>query len=197
LKPDASSPVLLRGALRPGALEKFARMTMNMTDLVPWDRRRAPVTDESRRNVELDPWWAFHREVNRLFGAAFHGFFFGFDIALFGFGRGMGGPEIEVAETDHEVLVTAELPGFDAKEVNVELTNNVLTITGEKKSAKQDRDRLFSEYYYDRFERRIPLDCDIAEDQVAASFRNGILTVTLPKPAVAQERTRRIPINGG
>jgi HSP20 family protein len=169
-----------------------------MTELVPWDRSRAPVARESRppRDQELDPLWTFHREANRLFDGAFRSFFWGFDIALFGFSHGMGRPDIEVAETDNEVRVTVELPGLNEKEVNVELTNNVLTIMGEKKSGRQDRDRLFGEYYHGRFERRIPLDCDIADDQVAASFRNGVLTVTLPKPAAAQERKRRIPING-
>src|SRR5260370_38533984 len=94
-----------------GRSGKFGRMTMNRRELVPWDRSRAPVARESRlrRDQELDPLWTFHREVNRLFDVAFRGFFFGSDIALFGLGHGMRRPDIEVAETDHEVRVTADL----------------------------------------------------------------------------------------
>jgi hypothetical protein len=70
--------------------------------------------------------------------------------------------------------------------VEVELTNGVLAIKGEKKTESEDRDRLFSERYYGRFERRIPVD-EVEEEKVSAAFKNGVLTVTLPKSARAQE----------
>jgi HSP20 family protein len=60
------------------------------------------------------------------------------------------------------------------------LANGVLSIKGEKKTETEDKDRLFSDRYYGRFERRIPVD-EIEEDKVSASFKNGVLTVTLPK----------------
>jgi HSP20 family protein len=91
--------------------------------------------------------------------------------------------------------VTAELPGLEEKDVEVQLSNGVLAIKGEKKTETEDKDRLFSERYYGRFERRIPVD-DIEEDKVSASFRNGVLTVTLPKSAKAQSHVKRIAING-
>jgi HSP20 family protein len=118
-------------------------------------------------------------------------------FGLFAFDRGIDRPDVDVAETDREFRITAALPEFDEQDVNVEFANNVLTIQGEKKSASEDRNRLFSEHSYRRFERQIPLHCDVAEDKVAASFRNGILTVTLPKSPRAPERPKRIPINGG
>jgi HSP20 family protein len=59
----------------------------------------------------------------------------------------------------------------------------------------EDKDRLFSERYYGRFERRIPVD-DVEADKVNASFKSGVLTVTLPKSAKAQEKVKRIAING-
>jgi HSP20 family protein len=62
----------------------------------------------------------------------------------------------------------------------VELGKGVLAIRGEKKTEMDDKDRLFSERYYGRFERRIPLD-DIDEDKIGASFKNGVLNVILPK----------------
>src|SRR5262249_57349953 len=109
-------------------------------------------------------------------------------------GGGGGGPNIEAAETDKEVTVTAELPGLDEKDIEVALANGVLAIKGEKKTESEDKDRLFSERYYGRFERRIPVE-DVEEDKVSASFKNGVLTITLPKSAKAQERVRRIAIN--
>jgi HSP20 family protein len=73
----------------------------------------------------------------------------------------------------------------------------VLTINGERRSESEEHNRWFSERYYGHFERRIPLDWDVDEDMVGASFRNGVLIVTLPKSARAEEHTRRIPLHNG
>ena len=86
------------------------------------------------------------------------------------------------------------MPGLDEKDVEVELADGVLTIRGEKQTESEDKDRLFSERYYGRFERRIPVD-EVEQDKVAASFKNGVLTVALPKLPTAQRKTKRIAIN--
>ena len=104
-------------------------------------------------------------------------------------------PSVEVSETDKEIEVTAELPGLDEKDVQVELANGVLAIAGEKKTEIEDKDRLFSERHYGRFERRIPVE-DVDEAKISAAFKNGVLTVTLPKVAPAQSKVKRIAING-
>ena len=165
---------------------------MAMRDLIPWGRGRDL---PARRGEEFTPFLTLHREMNRLFDD----FFRGFDLTPFGsdrfFDRGMGWPRIEVSETDKEVKVTAEVPGLDEKGVQVELADGVLTIRGEKKTETEDKDRLFSERYYGRFERRIPVD-EVEEDKVSASFKNGVLNVTLPKSAHAQKQVKRIAING-
>jgi acyl-CoA reductase-like NAD-dependent aldehyde dehydrogenase len=70
-----------------------------------------------------------------------------------------------------------------------------LLICGEKKSESEDKDRLFSERCYGRFERRIPVD-GVDEDKVSASFRNGLLTVRLPRTAAPLANVKRITING-
>jgi HSP20 family protein len=100
-----------------------------------------------------------------------------------------------VSETDKEIKVSAELPGLEEKDVKVELANGVLAISGEKKTETEDKDRLFSERYYGRFERRIPVE-DVDEDKVSASFKNSVLTVTLPKAPQAQPKVKRIAVNG-
>jgi HSP20 family protein len=163
-----------------------------MRDLIPWNRSgRVPV----QRGEEGAPFLALHREMNRLFDDVFRGLDLGpvrFDRM---FDRAWSWPSIEVSENDREVRVTAELPGLDEKDVEVQLSNGVLAIKGEKRTATEDKDRLFSERFCGRFERRIPVD-DIDEDKVSASFRNGELVVTLPRSAEARRNVKRIAING-
>ena len=165
---------------------------MSVRDLIPWNRGRDVVV---RRGEDTNPFLALHREMNRLFDDVFRGF----DLAPFGFDRRFdrifGWPNIEVNDTDTEMKVTAELPGMDEKDVELELAHGVLAIKGEKPTETEDKDRLFSERYYGRFERRIPVE-DIDEDKVSASFRNGVLTVTLPKTAQARRPVKRITIKG-
>ena len=164
---------------------------MSVRDLIPWNRGRNITV---RRGGEASPFLALHREMNRLFDDVFRGF----DLAPFSFDRGfdrvLGWPSIEVSDTDKEVKVTAELPGLDEKDIELELANGVLAIKGEKRAETEDKDRLFSERYYGRFERRIPVE-DVEEDKVSASFRNGVLTVILPKTAQAHRQVKRIAIN--
>ena len=166
---------------------------MAMRDLIPWNNNRGREVSV-RRGEETAPFLTLHREMNRLFDDVFRGF----DLAPFGWDRSGGAmswPNIEVNETDKQVNVIAELPGLEEKDVEVELADGVLAIRGEKKTETEDKDRLFSERYYGRFERRIPLH-DVEQDKVSASFKNGVLTVTLPKSPAAQQKVKRIAING-
>jgi HSP20 family protein len=170
-------------------------MIMTMRDLIPWHWNRGRNLS-LRRDEDFNPFLTLHREMNRLFDETLRGF----EVAPASFGRsfdrpmGMGWPKIEISDTDNEVKVCADLPGLEEKDVNVELANGVLVIKGEKKSEAEDKDLMFSERYYGRFERRIAVE-DIEEDKVAASFKNGVLTVTLPKSAKAQEKVKRIAVN--
>jgi len=165
---------------------------MAIRDLIPWSGGRDLTV---RRGEENNPFLALHRQVNRLFDDAFRGF----DLSPFSndrwFDRAAGWPTIEVSETDKDVKVTAELPGLDEKDVQLELANGVLSIKGEKRTETEDKDRLFSERYYGRFERRIPVD-DVDQDKVSAAFKNGVLTVTMPKLPEIQSQVKRIAING-
>jgi HSP20 family protein len=166
---------------------------MAIRDLIPWTSRGREMS--AGRGEQNNPFLSLHREMNRLFDD----FSRGFDLPMLSgdrfLDRAMGWPNIEVTETDKEVKVTAELPGLDQKDVEVELAHGVLSIRGEKKTESEDKDRLFSERYYGRFERRIPVD-DVEQDKVEASFKNGVLTVTLPKSPAAQQKVKRIAING-
>jgi HSP20 family protein len=168
---------------------------MAIRDLIPWSRQEnrlaAPVNAE--RDSERHPLLSLHREVNRLFDDVFRGF----DMPSFaGLGRGLGWPQVELAETDKEIRVTAELAGIDEKDVDIQVEDGLLTIRGEKKAEVEDKERGYSERSYGRFERRIGLPRGIERDKASASFRNGVLTVTLPRSEAANENVRRIPIDG-
>jgi HSP20 family protein len=164
---------------------------MNVRDLVPWsrgDRERSPAT----QSESLHPVLSLHREMNRLFDDVFRGFG---DSRPFA-GRS-GWPSMDVEETDKEYRVTAELPGLEERDVEVLLQDGLLTVRGEKKLESENRNRTYSERFYGRFERQITLDRDVDDSAVAATFKNGVLTVTVPKSVRAVERSKRIPINAG
>jgi HSP20 family protein len=140
---------------------------------------------------------SFYREMNRLFDDAFRNFDRNLP-AMAGSGAWSAGwPNIEISQTDGEVRVTADMPGLEEKDVEVTVEDNVLTLRGEKRSETDDKDRNFSERFYGRFERQIPLGAEVDEDKATASFRNGVLTIALPKSADARTRAKRIAINQG
>jgi HSP20 family protein len=180
--------VRLRALTRQAiATERRKEKIMALRDLVPWNNRSSNVT--AHGGEAGNPFFALHREMNRLFEDTFRSLDRPYGSSS------LGWPNIEIDDSDKEIRVMAELPGLEQKDVNVELANGVLTISGEKKSETEDKERLFSERYYGRFERRIPVD-DVEQDKVAASFKNGVLTVTLPKSPTAQPTVKRIAING-
>src|SRR3546814_16601970 len=87
----------------------------------------------------------------------------------------------ELGETDTEIRVTAELPGLDEKDVDITVEDGVLTLRGEKRAQVADQERGYSERSYGRFERRIGLPQGLDRDKAAATFKTGVLTVTLPR----------------
>jgi HSP20 family protein len=163
---------------------------MAIKDLIPWNSKGRGVGFQ--HTTDVHPFFTLHCEMNRMFDDVFRGF----DLAPFGSTGpldGFGWPQIDIDETDKELRITAEMPGLDEKDVSLEIANGVLSISGEKKTESEDKARRFSERYYGRFERRIPLQ-DVEEDKASAAFKNGVLTVTVPKSAEAKN-VRRIAIN--
>jgi HSP20 family protein len=161
---------------------------MSVRDLIPWGRSNNRVPSVYRDD-DRSPFLSLHREMNRMFDEFFRDFDMRLPIAV-----GGQWPHVDVVETDKEVTVTAELPGMEEKEVELLLEDGVLTLKGEKRAETEDKDRQFSERYYGRFERRISLDAEVQADKVQARFKNGVLTVTLPKDPEAQSKARRITI---
>jgi HSP20 family protein len=162
-----------------------------MRDLIPQgDGHRLPFFGDDERN----PFFSLHREMNRLIDDAFRNF-----EGRTSFGKSLmasGWPDVEVSETDKEIKVTAEVPGMERNDIEVMLDGAMLRLRGEKRSETEDKDKKFSERFYGRFERHIPLSAEVEEDKINASFKNGVLTVTLPKSAKAQSNVKRIAIKG-
>jgi len=147
---------------------------MAITDLVPWKRGAKNVL--VRREEEV-PFYSLEREVNRLFDD-----FFGSGFGLTPFNGGFN-PQVDMTENDQEIKVAAELPGLTEKDVEVSLANDMLTISGEKKAEKEDKGENYYrlERSYGSFQRTIPLPTEIEADKVDATFKNGVLQITLPK----------------
>lgn len=103
-------------------------------------------------------------------------------------------PRLEVVEREGEFIVTAELPGLEEKDFQVEVHGNVLTLRGEKRSEETgERDgRHFTERVYGEFRRGLELPVEVQSEKTSASFKNGVLAVTLPKAETA--KVRNIPV---
>ncbi|RWH82160.1 MAG: Hsp20/alpha crystallin family protein [Mesorhizobium sp.] len=167
---------------------------MSVRDLIPWGRGNGNSAPSLLRDGDRDPFVSLHREVNRLFDDAFRSF--GARLPAFGSSFAASWPSVEISDTDKEVRVTAEIPGLEESDIEVLLEDGALKLKGEKRSETEDKDRQFSERFYGRFERLIPLGYEVEEDKVNAAFKNGVLTVTLPKTERARAKAKRIAING-
>ena len=162
---------------------------MPMSDLIPWGRNRN--VPSPHRNEEANPFLALQREMNRAFDSVFRGFDLAGPMQL---GWAATWPHVDVSETDQEVKVVAELPGLEEKEIEVTLQDGVLTLQGEKKAESDNT--FYRERWHGQFQRSLQLGPDVDPDKVAASFRNGVLTVTVAKRPEAQRQVKRIPITG-
>ena len=145
-----------------------------------------------KRGEVPGPVGALQHEMNRLFDD-----FFTRDFFLEPF-RGLGhwSPALDVSETDNSVVVKAELPGMESKDVEVSLSGDVLTIKGEKKEDKEEKTKSFHrvERHYGSFERTLRLPAAVEGEKVQASFKNGVLTVELPKTEEAKKKAIHIKV---
>jgi HSP20 family protein len=110
-----------------------------------------------------------------------------------------GMPAVDVTETENGYKVVAELPGMDEKNIEVKIANGVLTIKGEKQEEKEEeqQDYYVRERSFGSFERTFPVPDGVELDKVDASFKKGVLTVTLPKTAEAQKSEKKITVKAG
>ena len=133
-----------------------------------------------------NPLSALQQEIDRLFD---------------GFSRGFSGlpardmmPSMDLSETDKEIEITAELPGLEEKDIQLNVADNVLTIRGEKKNEREEtkKDYHLVERSYGSFTRVVQLPEGVNPDNIKAVMSKGVLKVTVPKPAPAQ--TKKIDV---
>ncbi|HLU25535.1 MAG TPA: Hsp20/alpha crystallin family protein [Longimicrobiales bacterium] len=108
-------------------------------------------------------------------------------------------PDADVIETKDEIRIVVDLPGLTRDDIEIELENNVLTLSGEKReeTIREDEEGRYhiAERRYGRFSRSFMLPGDVDADHIEATFENGVLTIAVPKSE--QARRRRVEIRGG
>lgn len=171
---------------------------MQIKDLIPWldqdGKAQEPGRDVGRPLAE------FQREMNRMFESFWSGGPTAFGGPDFATGLWSGGAmQCDVVETDDAIEVTIELPGIEEKDVDLTLAPGSLTIKGEKKVESQEEKKGYhlSERRYGSFQRVIGLPDGVDRDAATATFKNGVLTVTLPKRPEAKAQVRKIDIAAG
>ncbi len=157
----------------------------NLRRNLPWNRRE----EESGRN----PLMSLQQEIDDIFtnfwrrSPRMPNLFTGTE------------PSTDVSETDDEVEVSIELPGMDEKDIEVNISDEMLTVRGEKKAEREEKkkDYYLSERTYGSFHRAVPLPPGINTDKAEATFKKGVLTIRLPKTEEAKSRMRRIEVKQG
>lgn len=145
------------------------------------------------RRPSISPWSDLGSDFNRLSRL--------FDESpFFTSGEGMWSPAVSIAETNDDIVLTAEVPGLTEEDIGVELENNVLTVSGEKTEERREEDGGERRYHlwersYGSFRRSFTLPTNVEAEKVEASFENGVLTVRLPK--AMESKGRRIEISKG
>ena len=135
--------------------------------------------------------WGLQSDINRLFDA----FMNPFDESVFTGNKVM--PKLDVAELKDKYEIKAELPGMDENDINLSLEDGVLKISGEKKSETENKEKGYylKECSYGSFSRSVRLPDNISEDEIAANFTKGVLTIDMPKKAQAISKSKKIKIS--
>ena len=122
-----------------------------------------------------------HGEMDDLFDS----FFRGLDRPFAGY---KAWPAIDVAEEDDAIIVRAEVPGCKAEDIEISVYGNTLTISGEKKTSEEKKEKGYYhvESAYGSFRRELTLPTDVEQDKIDAECRDGVLSITLPKAAKAK-----------
>ena len=149
---------------------------MNLKSLIPVGRQRMVARADN-------PFLSLQGEIDRLFDDFTRGF-----PSLGNGGMTNLMPTMDVSETDKEIEITAELPGLQDKDVQINVADNILSIRGEKKAEKEQKDKNYRlvERSYGSFERSLELPEGVDAGAIKASIDKGVLKVVVPKPAPAQ-----------
>ncbi|HIC90693.1 MAG TPA: Hsp20/alpha crystallin family protein [Syntrophaceae bacterium] len=149
-----------------------------MFDLVPWRRTERDLLDVFRTDFD-EIFNRFFVDLPRL--RLFDRFY----------------PYVDISETDKEVIVKAEIPGMDTEDIDITLRDGMLSIKGEKKQEKEEKDEHYQriERYYGSFTRNLRLPCEVSENKAKAEYKDGVLTIKLPKTGKSREKHIKISAN--
>ncbi len=141
--------------------------------------------------TRYNPWQDFNtlqRQINRLFDSAI-------EPDTVGERAFTKVPAAELHETADAIHLKLEVPGIEAKDLDIQVTENAVAISGERKSEKktEDNGRTVTEFHYGKFQRVIPLSARIENTNVTAEYKDGILNLTLPK--TQQEKNKVVKVN--
>mgnify|MGYP000879946629 CR=1 FL=1 len=169
---------------------------MSASDLL--SRRPSRANRLALRREGETPMLAIQNEMNRMFDQFFTDDF-PFSTRLVARPAQDFLPKLDISETETEYKVTAELPGMEEKDIQIRLEKDTLVLSGEKKTETEEKEKTYHrvERSYGSFERVIPFDTQLDEDKVSAVFKNGVLTITLPKAGDAIRKSRQIEIKKG
>lgn len=155
-----------------------------MKDLMPVSLRSGVNDLRDRMTRLFDGWlpdtWTGSRDEGVLSPAAFW--------------QNLTGPAVDIVDRDEDVLVKAELPGLDKGDFTIEVESDRLILRGEKKAEKEQKEGtcLIREAHYGSFYRALPLPATVDRDKAEATYKHGVLTVTLPK--TADSKSRRVTV---
>lgn len=159
-------------------------------------RRLLPVRREERRVSPARRLWDLfdlRTDLDEIFDELMESPFFSAPSLAVGF------PPVDIAETESEVIAKVEIPGVDPKDLEVQVTEDNLTIKGEVKDEWEEKDVGYyaRERYYGTFERTLPLPAKVKQDEVKAQYRDGILNITLPKVEPSKPKAKKVEIEIG
>jgi HSP20 family protein len=151
-------------------MKSLKKEVINMFELVPWRRNRGAL---ARPRRDLFSWFFEDLTLPDFFTAEQEWM-----------------PRFDVSETGNEIIVKAELPGMDVKDIDIALTDGLLTIKGERKLEKEDKEENYHriERQFGSFSRSLNLGARVKADGIEAAYKDGILTVTLPKVEVSKPK---------
>ncbi|HUU82558.1 MAG TPA: Hsp20/alpha crystallin family protein [Phycisphaerae bacterium] len=155
-------------------------------NLIP--RRNKGIEKDAEEPLASSPMARFRAEMDRLFERFFSDPW-GMTTDLFTPGRGWA-PTLDVAETDQEITVRAEVPGVDPENLDISLSGHMLVISGEKKeSSEREEENIYhAERRFGSFRRSVPLPTSVDTDKISAEHKDGILTIHLPKVEAARPK---------
>ena len=163
---------------------------MALKDLAPWHHGKATAPST---------FGDLQREVDRVFENFWSGF--GTPALLRENGGALAGLDVRVdaSEDDKAYHVTAELPGLSEKDVEVTFADNTLTISGEKKAESEVKEENYHrrERSFGSFRRAFTLPAEVDEEKISAAFKDGVMTIDLPKSKSAQKKAKKITISRG